>query len=54
MNKIVMLDKSKLNSTKSKICKALINNEVSHEDFMIIINEEKNYKELKEKDKKSN
>ena len=27
---------------------ALINNEISHEDFMIIINEEKNYRELKE------
>ena len=26
----------------------LINNEISHEDFMTIINEEKKYRELKE------
>ena len=25
-----------------------MNNEISHEDFMTIINEEKNYRELKE------
>ena len=40
-NKIVMLARSKLNSIESKISEALINNEVSHEDFLIIINEEK-------------
>ena len=40
--------KSKWNSTESKISKALINNEISHEDFMTIINEEKKYRELKE------
>ena len=28
--------------------KALVNNEISHEDFMTIISEEKNYRELKE------
>ena len=27
---------------------ALINNEISHEDFIAIINEEKKYRELKE------
>ena len=43
-----MLARSKLNSIKSKISEALANNEISHEDFMIIINEEKNYRELKE------
>ena len=37
-----------LNSTESKISEALINNEVSHEDFTTIINEGKNYCELKE------
>ena len=42
-----MLAKSKLNSTESKISEALINNEMSHEDFMTIINEERNYGELK-------
>ena len=47
-NKIVMLAKSKLNSIESKISEALINNEISHEDFMTIINEEKKYRELKE------
>ena len=47
-NKIVMLTRSKLNSIESKISEALINNEISHEDFMTIINEEKKYRELKE------
>ena len=41
-NKIVMLARSKLNSIESKISEALINNEISHEDFMTIINEEIN------------
>ena len=36
-----MLAKSKLNSIKSKIYEALINNEISHADFMTIINEQK-------------
>ena len=47
-NKIVMLAKSKLNSIENKISKALIDNEISHEGFETIINEEKNYRELKE------
>ena len=47
-NKIVMLARSKLNSIESKISEALINNQISHEDFMTIINEEINYRELKE------
>ena len=34
--------KSTVNSIESKISEALINNETSHEDFMTIINEEKN------------
>ena len=46
-NEIVTLARSKLNSTESKISDALINNEISHEDFTIT-NEEKNYCELKE------
>ena len=41
-NKIVMLARNKLNSIESKISEVLINNEISHEDFMMIINEEKN------------
>ena len=47
-NKIIMLARSKLNSIESKASEALINSEISHEDFMIIINEEKSYRELKE------
>ena len=40
--------RSKLNSIESKTSKALIDNEIIHEDFEIIINEEKIYRELKE------
>ena len=43
-----MLAKSKLNSIESKISEALINNEINHEDFMTILNEERKYRELKE------
>ena len=38
--KIVMLARSILNSIESKISEALINNEISHEDFLTIINKE--------------
>ena len=37
-----MLARSKLNSIESKTTEALVNNEISHEDLMKIINEEKN------------
>ena len=47
-NKIVILARSKLNSIEGKLSEALINNQFSHEDFITIINEEKNYRELKE------
>ena len=50
-NKIVVLARSKLNSIESKISEALINGQISHEDFITIItiiNEEGNYRELKE------
>ena len=40
-NKIVMLARSKLNSIEHKIFEALINSEISHEDFTTIINEKK-------------
>ena len=53
-NKIVMLTRSKLNSIESKISEALINNEISHEDFMTILNKEKKYRELKESIKMMN
>ena len=44
-----MLARSKLNRIKSKISEALMNNQISHEDFMTIINEERNYREFKRK-----
>ena len=43
-----MLARSKLNSIESKISEGLINNEISHEGFESILNEEKKYRELKE------
>ena len=43
-----MLARSKLNSIQSKISEALINNQISNEDFMTIIDEEKKYQEVKE------
>ena len=43
-----MLARSKLNSIENKISGALIYNEISDEDFMTIINEERKYRELKE------
>ena len=44
-----MLAWSKLNSVESKIpVDIIINNKISHEDFMAIINEERNYRESKE------
>ena len=42
-----MLARSKLNSIESKISEALINNQISHEDFLTIINKDKNYREIK-------
>ena len=43
-----MLARSKLNSIEGKILEPLINNQISHEDFITSINEERNYRELKE------
>ena len=43
-----MLARSKLNSIESKISETLINNEINHENFTTIIDEEKKYRELKE------
>ena len=42
-----MLARSKLNTIKSKISKAFVDNEISHEDTETIVNEEKK-RELKE------
>ena len=49
-----MLARSKSNSIENKISKALMDNEISHEDFETIINEEKKYQELKESIKMMN
>ena len=43
-----MLARSKLNSIKSKRSNAMMDVEISREDFQTIINEEKKYWELKE------
>ena len=43
-----MLARSKSNSKESKISEALINNQISHEDFITIINKERNYRKSKE------
>ena len=43
-----MLSRSKLNSIETIISKALIDTEISHEDFITVINEGGNYHELKE------
>ena len=47
-NKIATLARSKLNTIESKISEASVNNQINHEDFMTIIIEERNYRELKE------
>ena len=43
-NEIVMLARIKLNTVENKMSNALTDNEVSHEDFETIINEEKKIK----------
>ena len=40
-NRIIMIARSKLNSIQRKNSEALPDNEISHEDFMTIIDEEK-------------
>ena len=47
-NKIIMIARSKLDSIESKISEALMNDQISYENFITIINEERNYTELKE------
>ena len=43
-----MSGRSNLTSIENKISEAVIHNETSHEDLMTTINEERNYRELKE------
>ena len=47
-NKIVMLARSKLNSIKTLSSKALSDYEISHKEYQTIINEEGNYRNMKE------
>ena len=49
-----MLARNKLNSIESKISEALLNHEISHEDFMVVINEKRNYRELEESIRRMN
>ena len=46
-DKIVMPAKSKLNSIKTLISKALVDLEISHEEFKTIINEKEKYEKMK-------
>ena len=48
-NKILISARRKLNSIEIKIFEALVNDEICHEEFMTIINEENKYQELKER-----
>ena len=50
----MLLAKSKLNSIEVLISKALIDSVVSHDEFILIINVLKEYKEMKEKIKNLN
>ena len=40
--KITLLTKTKLNSIEKKISKALIDSDISHNEFTLVINEKKN------------
>ena len=48
-NKIVMLAKSKLNSIETSIPQALIELDISHEEFTTIVNEKEKYEQMKER-----
>ena len=47
-NKIIMLAKSKLNSIETLMSQALINLEISHEEFKTIVNEKEKYDQMNE------
>ena len=44
-NKIVMLAKSKLNSIETLVSQALIDLEISHEEFKTIVNEKERHEQ---------
>ena len=43
-----MLTKSKLNNIESLVCQALIDMEISHEEFITILEEKDKYEKMKE------
>ena len=47
-DKILMLAKSKLNSIESLVSQALIDMEISHEEFITILKEKDKYEKMKE------
>ena len=47
-DKILILAKSKLNSTETLISPALIDMEISHEEFIVIFKEKDKYEKMKE------
>ena len=47
-SKIIMLAKSKLNSIESLMSQALIDLDISHDEFKAIVNEKKKYDPVKE------
>ena len=47
-NKIVILAKSKLNSIQTLMSQALIDLDISHEEFKAIVNEIEKYEQIKE------
>ena len=53
-DEIVLLAKSKLNSIEVLISKALINSNISHDEFVLINNVLKEYDDMKEKTKNVN
>ena len=55
-SKIIMLAKSKLNSIETFMSQALIDLEISHEEFKTILNEKENYDQMNEsiRNKKEN
>ena len=53
-DKIVLLAKSKLNSTEILIYKGLIHSVISHDEFVLINNVLKEYNQMKEEIKNSN
>ena len=46
-DKIIMLTKSKPNSIENRISRVLINMEISHEEFITILNEKDKYEKMK-------